>query len=151
MSNPKSFSIVSAIVTAIQGIDGTPTYDNTVDSNKQVVAKLVPVHAIKKDLFPFFCVYHAGETRTKEPSHLLNVLDIQIQCFFVNVEQKADGYVEKWLKDIEVALAADVRLGLSYVHDTFVESIVRDTEEIPQVQIFTLNVPVTYSFQFGEP
>ena len=153
-------SILSNIVMTIQGINGPSTYTNTIanafnDNSAQVEQGERSIGEIPEDQFPHFAVVPKSETRTKEPGFLHCETVCEIVCKFRDESQSS---VSDWIADVEIALAQDVRRGITtYVHDSWVSGIVyenqafRDGGANQTYRIVKMELHIDYSFPFGSP
>ena len=153
-------SIVSNIITTIQGINGSPTYTNTIanafnDNSNQVEQGDRALGEIPEDQFPHFGVVPVSETRTKEPNFLRNEAICEIVCKF---RDESQSNAMDWVADVEIALAQDVRRGITtYVHDSWISQITWDSQVFRDggvnqtFRVVKLEFHIVYTFPFGSP
>lgn len=143
MTDSRAAQILDAACDQLRTISG-------VHAN-QVVPKRRFNAQIPVDMFPFFEVYHGGETRVSEPGHLRAFLAVQIKITFANIQQQDDYYVENFLKTVEDKLADNPTLGLNnFVHQSYVQNISPDEAQDDTRQERVMTLVVDYSFTFGE-
>lgn len=123
------------LVTTLQSINGSPTYNYTMRSI-QVDGSAKAVSYIADDQWPHFCVVYKEESREKEPGHYKRTINFDIVCMFQNPE---NGEVENWLEDIEKAISVDCTRG-GKAYETWVPLIERDSGAIEDTQIYRMSV-----------
>lgn len=150
----KASDIIDNVISTIQGITAGATYTNTVSNAtfngiNQVEQGARHYSKIPPDQFPHFNVLFGQEVRTPEPSFLKSVFRIHVEVTF---NGNTEAQIASWLKDIEVALAQDIRRGnTTFVHDSFVSEINWDRGEVDPIRIIRMEIYCRYSFRFGQP
>lgn len=152
--------IVANIVSTIQGINGAPTYTNTIanaysNDKRQVEAGERHFGEIPIDQFPHFSVVIKNELRNKEPQFFRRESLIEIIGKFRDMNQVN---VASWLADVEIALSQDIRRGsLTGVIDSWIEEVqwddgvFREGDAEQTFRIVKIQFHVVDCFQFGQP
>lgn len=140
----KSLDIMNNIVSTLKGINGSPSYNNTMRDRQVSLGNLHP-DIIPKDGWPHFAAVLNEEPREREPGRYRKELIIDIVCSF---RRKKDSPIEPWLEDVEVSLLQDVKRG-GYAFETFVSNIQRETELNEDIQIYVMTVSCPTLVNFG--
>lgn len=133
----------------IQGINGGPTYINSISRPEQVTLTDINPTRLPEDAFPHFGVTYISEEMEKEPSFVRSFFTLRIRCLFQN---SSEYELSTWLSDVEKALAQQApNLGLSYLIDTFIRTKERDGGFVDPYRVVNLTVEAPYTYAFGSP
>lgn len=146
MSNKRQ-SIVEALQTILQGIDGTGSYETTVQT---VVLGPVDINAKRGADMPLLEVYggpelNKGDTMPRRIHSALEVHVIGVQKVATDAEKETEA--NKLIADVKRAIYADRQLGLghTYVLDAYVRTATPIESEVTSIVITAMEIVVQYT------
>jgi len=136
-------NIQDNLVSTIQGINGTPTYTNTVEES-WVISRSENVSSMTSD--PFIEVVRGDQAFQKHPSNRqLTNCSYTIEFKTLNLTQTE---VDTWLVDIITAITADITRG-GYAFETFPTLINHSGETIENFRVYRINIECLAEIAFG--
>lgn len=145
-------SILENIITTIEGINGLPTYTNTITDAQVKDAELdldQHITEIPDTSFPFFSVINGEEARNYEPTFNRVECQFLILCTFKNLtELQMNSYID----DIERALAVDITRGTTECWESKILNVTKDSYRLAEnFRRWTITLQAIYGYKFGEP
>ena len=156
MANTKRESILDAIKTALQGIDGTGSYTNTLVA-AQVTSAYRDLSKVPAANMPFLCLapgpanyvpltaleYTSGESENQLDGWLISVIGYLKK----NTDEQNKEDMENLIADIIIAIETDPHLGLaSYVHGSTLRSIIPFLDIDDNIIVLQVSFLIKYDF-----
>lgn len=152
MSAPYSItnSILQNIIDTIAGIDGLPTYTNTIAATQVSDSDIeLDKHITDMTVFPYFAVVNGQESRIYEPSFNRVEVVFDILCTFKDLGELA---INSYIDDIERALAVDVTRGTTECWESKILNVSRDSYRLAEsFRRSVISVQCIYGYRFGQP
>ena len=147
-------SFVNNLKTALEGIDGTPTYNNDLSTGTRVF--LFGRHGSKVNDRPSIVITYAGETLTTEDPAIAGTyrrsMMLQLQLHLREGDAtEASGVMWDMIHDVEVAVGADITRGGKACDTRVVEidaSLLEDA--LPDFDVI-VTVEITYDTGTKDP
>jgi hypothetical protein len=149
MANSVRYNCIAGLKTRLEVIDGTGSYNNTVQKVTTDVASAV--HIIERPLI----IIHPLREEYPEP-YYSGVLPRQLFCGLECWIEVAPGdntaqKVSLWLSDVERAINGDTSLGSNAIDTTLVSNETYSSEEaLPAVGVL-VEVEISYRTAFDDP
>jgi len=131
------------IITTLQGINGAPTYNNTMISSR--------VKAGDEDLgglidVPAFRVIRGEDDFDRLPQNrAYRILQFEIKMVFMHADEDK---VDSWIEDVVKAIAQDKTRG-GNCHETWINTIGHSPEVLDHVLVYRVGIECRSESQFG--